>query len=90
MTPTWLTFLKILFVKSIFISSKMPLMLVPWHAINYNLAVVQVMARHRNGGRLLRGTMLTQITDEYMRHQAPFLLKWIYWDASVDKYWHIQ
>ena len=55
----------------VFILMRISLRFVPRSLMPNNVALVQVMPWHRTGHKPLPEPMMTQLTDEYMRHQAP-------------------
>ena len=59
---------KSIFNESVWISITTSLKFIPKGPIDYNSALVQVVAWHRTGEKLLPESMLTQFTDAYMRH----------------------
>ena len=54
--------------ENIWIANTISLKYVPWGLIDDMLAWVQIMAWRRPGDKSLSKTMLTQVTDAYMRH----------------------
>ena len=59
---------KSIFNESVWISITISLKFVPKGPIDYKSALVQVMAWHRTGEKPLPESMLTQITNAYIRH----------------------
>ena len=59
---------KSIFNESVCVSITISLKFVPWGPIDYKSALVQAMAWHRTGEKLLPKSMLTKFTDAYVRH----------------------
>ena len=59
---------KSIFNESVWIPITISLKFVPKGPIDYNSALVQVVAWHRTGEKPLPESMLTQFTDAYIRH----------------------
>ena len=59
---------KFIFNEGVWISITISLKFVPKGPIDYKSALVQVMAWHRTGEKLLPESMLTKFTDAYIRH----------------------
>ena len=59
---------KFIFNESVWISITISLKFIPKGPINYNSALVQVVAWHRTGEKPLPESMLTKSTDAYIRH----------------------
>ena len=59
---------KSIFNESVWIPITISLKFVPKGPIDYNSALVQVVAWHRIGEKPLPESMLTQFTDAYIRH----------------------
>ena len=59
---------KSIFNESVWIPIPISLKFVPKGPIDYNSALVQVVAGHRTGEKPLPESMLTKFTDAYIRH----------------------
>ena len=59
---------KCIFNEGVWISITISLKFVPKGSIDYKSALVQVMAWHRTGEKLLPESMLTKFTNAYIRH----------------------
>ena len=59
---------KYIFNESVWIPITISLKFVPKGPIDYNSALVQVVAWHRAGEKQLPESMLTQFNDAYIRH----------------------
>ena len=59
---------KSIFNESVWISITISLKFIPKGPIDYNSALVQVMAWHRTGEKPLPESMLFQFTDAYIQH----------------------
>ena len=59
---------KSIFNESVWIPITISLKFVPKGPIDYNSALVQVVAWHRAGKKPLPESMLTQFNDAYIRH----------------------
>ena len=57
-----------IFNESVWISITISPKFIPKGPIDYKSALVQVVAWHRTGDKPLPESMLTQITDAYIRH----------------------